>query len=351
MRGWQLVGLLILSATAGCLSDGGADDMEPDRFPVGERASTGDSQAATAPTSSDGSVERDYDRTDGPIETGFDPLQLGWSATQTITLANDFASAQRAAAAFGVPSGEIHVRGWSKDAYEVVIVLHARGMTEMGARGFLEHTTVEHSDVLSRDGRLQVATNVVFEDYDEDGIPFVQFGGGRWADLEVRIPSSPGLDLTVAAASADVTVSSLGAQSLALDTASGDITVDAAADSLVADAASGDISVSTNARQVRLDTASGDIAADLRPTGDARIVADAASGDISLRLPGDRRHGYDVIADTASGDITIDLPDAETVEADDDDFRHVRTVGYASRDVQVEIVTDTASGDITIVGR
>jgi hypothetical protein len=356
---WVLV--LVNAALAGCASDddggGPADALGPQNDRDGSAAGsagegTGEGAGSASSASGDGAaVEREYTRTDGAIETRLEPTQLGWVAEQTISITNDFAGAQRALAAFSVPAGGIHVEGWSRDAYEITLRLQGRGATEMGARGFIEHMIVEHLDLLFDDGQLQLATKVVFEDYDEDGVPFVQFGGSRSADVFVRIPSGPGLELTLAAASADLAVTALEARALGLSAASGDITVDARAEVLVADAASGDITIDTDARDVRLDTASGDITASLTPTGSGSIVADTASGDIMIMVPGDARYGYDVIADTASGSIVVDLPDTETVRADDDDFRHVRTTGFSSRDVQVRVVTDTASGDITVQGR
>lgn len=339
-----LVVLLLAAALSGCLveqptdSDGdgltdlqeqsiGTDPHDPDTD--GDGISDADEPEAR----SAGSTwrQRDYQRTESEPTVSFQPNQLGWVATQTITFSNDLPNALGELVVRSSVS-DITVRGHDTPDYEVTVVLTTRADDEQEALAMLDTMRVWHEDRLLASGKVDLLTWVEMDRYEcQQNLPGITIGGCyRNADIDGAYQDGPGMDLTVDTSTGDILATGIEAASISLDASTGDVTV-----------------TDVTTPNLYVDTSTGDIDVDFTPTADGHVTLDASTGDIALRVPGGSQYGYDAVADVSTGDIEVSLPDTETIEADDD-YVHVRTVDYDARDIRTAIDTDTSTGDILI---
>lgn len=126
----------------------------------------------------------------------------------------------------------------------------------------------------------------------------------RSASADVRV-SAPLRRATVSTASGDIRTGP--AESVAVKTASGEVTLGAVAKDAAVKSASGDIHVAAVEGSTSISTASGDIVVD---TASGPFKANSASGDVRVAL----YLGADFEANTMSGDIAVGLPAGRTVK-------------------------------------
>lgn len=145
---------------------------------------------------------------------------------------------------------------------------------------------------------------------------------------DIGIDGLVGASLRIASSSGDVSASGLDVDAVSVSTSSGDIGLEGAIDDL------------------DVGTSSGDVLVEASPGASGGYSLSTASGDVTLDLAADGR-AYHVTAGTASGDIAIDLPDGEVIE-DEERSMEVATPGFDDADVQTTVDVGTSSGDIQV---
>ncbi len=304
-------------------------------------------------------------REDGPVETGFDPLQGGFHASQTITISNDFGGAAWATMTIQNSAGDVNVQPWDRADYLVTAILTARGTTEQDARDNLASMRLVHEDKLLSD-RLVLATAVEREDQ-WTPVVTINLRMLRTASILVQVPASPGYDVHVDTSSADISIGDLSggdfvvdtssgdasatgilAEKFVFDTSSGDIKFDGRADTIVGDTSSGSVSIDAIVNELVIDSSSGTVTVDARPADSGRFFVDSSSGDVALTVPAAERHGYRVLAESSSGDIHVDLQGTQPEGPQDEDAVHVVTTDLEARSIQTIILVGTSSGSIDV---
>lgn len=159
-------------------------------------------------------------------------------------------------------------------------------------------------------------------------------GHGVWCDLAIEVPRTMTGRVEATTASGDIRIEEVSAElalhtssgdmravgtagSLKLETASGDMTVEGARGWLRAQSASGDVRVFESALDgFHVQTASGDLAVDAALLGDADSRVQTASGDVRLTLRQHVAAGQEPAAalafHTVSGDANVRSPFRKT---------------------------------------
>jgi hypothetical protein len=186
-----------------------------------------------------------------------------------------------------VASLDVEVRVTARETIAVNVSLEASSSSAGAAARWVERNRPEFSD---SPGRLEISTPKRRRG------ATVSFGWFR-SEGRVSIELPPGCRLEVDTASGDVTVTGetvLGSV-VRIDTASGDVAVAGGARELSVDTASGDVEISgVELATLQVDTASGDVV----KSRVERAEVDTASGDVRLEaLAGP------LSAETASGDL------------------------------------------------
>lgn len=178
--------------------------------------------------------------------------------------------------------------------------------------------------------------------------------------LKITLPEDMKLnDVAISAASGDLNVPRLDADTLALKTASGEITAEAVAANVTAETASGDIRLrhAGDADAIALSSASGEITAELADVAD--LSAKSTSGDIDLEQAG---RADAVRLESTSGEITATLDDVGQCRTNTTSGDIRQTVASAqtaaikttSGNVRAtvnafdELAIATSSGDVTL---
>lgn len=136
----------------------GTDPKDPDTDDDG----IPDGQEAEARRNGGEATPREYAREESDVEVTLDPQNIGYVATQTVTLSNGLDGMDLSLLADTV-NGDIVMTPWDDDAYEVTVMLRATGPTEDDARSHLASMTVAHSDVAAL--RVEAATVIETEDW------------------------------------------------------------------------------------------------------------------------------------------------------------------------------------------
>ncbi len=162
----------------------------------------------------------------------------------------------------------------------------------------------------------------------------VAVGRHAWSDITIEVPQAITGRVEIHSASGDVRIEGVTGEialntmsgdvrvvrtsgDLALQTASGDLVVEGATGRLTAQTASGDVRVtSAQIEGFHIQTANGDILLDALLTGDGPFRAHTASGDVRLTLRRSTAGGEDPAAtlafQTVSGDAHVTQPFRKT---------------------------------------
>ena len=187
----------------------------------------------------------------------------------------------------------------------------------------------------------------------------VGVGRHSWSDISIEVPQAITGRVEIHSASGDIRIEGVTSQialntmsgdarvvrtrgDLALQTASGDLVVEGAAGRLTAQTASGDVRVtSAQIEGFHIQTANGDILLDALLTGDGPFRAQTASGDVRLTLRRSTAGGEDPAATlayhTVSGDAHVTQPFRKT-------GRRLWQAGSGDRGPRIDVTT--VSGDL-----
>jgi hypothetical protein len=187
----------------------------------------------------------------------------------------------------------------------------------------------------------------------------VAVGRHTWSDITIEVPQAISSRIQIHSASGDVRIEGVTGEialnsmsgdvravrtsgNLALQTASGDLVVEGATGRLNAQTASGDVRVSSaQIAGFQIQTANGDILVDALLTGDGPFRAQTASGDVRLTLRRSTADGEDPAAtlayQTVSGDAHVTQPFRKT-------GRRLWRVGSDDGGPRIEVTT--VSGDL-----
>ncbi len=173
--------------------------------------------------------------------------------------------------------------------------------------------------------------------YCEDSTGFIGFGVSISVnkDLYITVPRQwSGEEISIKAASANVSIQDLNLQELEFDGASGECTLEnCSIGDLDIDTASGDVRFSGSLNTLDFDAASANFWADLVNIPH-QLDMDSASGDLELILP--QNAGFAVNVDAMSSDFYSDF---ETV---------IKNGSYVCGNGQCRIDVDCMNGDVTI---
>ena len=156
-------------------------------------------------------------------------------------------------------------------------------------------------------------------------------------DLEVLVPEAYAdkiAEISVDTVSAAVFVKDIQTENLNIDTVSGGITIDGAAERVSADTMSGDVALSGAFRDIEVDSSSGTLTA-ICTECPASVAGDSISGAFQITLPWDSEFTCEY--DSVSGRIISDF-EGETNEND------VYKMGSGS----AKFSFDTVSGDLIL---
>jgi hypothetical protein len=188
----------------------------------------------------------------------------------------------------------------------------------------------------------------------------VPSGGQAWCDITIDVPRAITGRVAMETASGDLRVEGITSETalntasgdvrviqtegnLTLRTASGDLSIEGTRGRLIAQAASGDVRISTaQIEAFDIQTASGDVFVDALLTGDGPCRAHTASGDVRLALRQRAAAGEEPAATlafhTVSGDAHVTAPFRKTA-------RRLWQAGSGAGGPRIEV--KTVSGDLT----
>jgi hypothetical protein len=194
----------------------------------------------------------------------------------------------------------------------------------------------------------------------EPGKVRLHTGRHAWSDISIDVPQAISGRVEIHSASGDVRIEGLTSEialntmsgdvrvvrssgDLALQTASGDLVIEGATGHLTAQTASGDVRVtSAQVERLHIQTANGDILLDALLTGDGPFRAQTASGDVRLTLRRVTAGGADPAATiafhTVSGDAHMAPPFRKT-------DRRLWQAGSGDKGPHIDVTT--VSGDLT----
>jgi hypothetical protein len=262
---------------------------------------------------------------------------------------------------------DVQVRVAEANVITVTVGLQARASSSAAARRWVERNTPVIEDSASTlEVTQQRGTRGVFV------IGFLHTSG----KIELTVP--PSCRLEVRTSSGDVTIA--GETSLTdpvrVNTASGDVRVTGGVRELIARTTSGDVRVSGPPLAVaEVDTASGDVSIE---AGTAKAIVDTSSGDVRVKKltgdfmadtsSGDVSAGWDRVAPgtkirirTASGDVGLRLPASTSLQGEvstssgrihsdfagsSDHREHHLSLAGPGEGVQIEV--RTTSGDASL---
>jgi len=237
--------------------------------------------------------------------------------------------------------GELQVSGWDRDSFEVT-----------GELGSDEHELVISGD--EDDWAIEVRLEKRW--------------GKRWSfknkdetDLVLHVPHAAAVNLS--AVSADMIVTGLDGDALSIESVSGDLDIEVAADHIDLETVSGDVDINGSNTSVEMETVSGDIVAKgisgeaeaESVSGDIRISASdlenlyagTVSGDVKINtsLSSNAR----VELETHSGEIDLFLPANTRFDFDSDTFSGDVSNEFGSdSNSDIDIEAETFSGNIRI---
>jgi hypothetical protein len=187
----------------------------------------------------------------------------------------------------------------------------------------------------------------------------VAAGHHAWSDIIVEVPQTISGRVQIHSASGDVRIEGVTGEialnsmsgdvravrtsgELALRTASGDLVIEGATGRLTAQTASGDVHISSaQIAGFHIQTANGDVLIDAMLTGDGPFRAQTVSGDVRLTLRQATAVGEDPAAtiafQTVSGDAHVSPPFRKT-------DRRLWQAGSADRGARIDVTT--VSGDL-----
>jgi hypothetical protein len=185
------------------------------------------------------------------------------------------------------------------------------------------------------DGTLQI----VHERLTWGGI--LDWIGGRrtTAVVSVSVPSDCPVQLGVV--SADAVVSGIAAETTAVKSVSGSVTLDGVASKVTARTVSGDLDTRGLAGALDFSTVSGELTVVRGVTG--RLAAQSVSGDVTLDLEVEGTGRLDV--KTVSGDVTVRLPDGVGLDVE------VESTSGALESAFEGLATDRRPGRVRMHGR
>ena len=187
----------------------------------------------------------------------------------------------------------------------------------------------------------------------------VAVGGGAWSDITIEVPLAMTGRVGVHSASGDIRIERVTSEialntmsgdvrlmrtsgDLVLQTTSGDLAIEGATGRLTAQTASGDVHVtSVQSEAFDVQTAAGDILLDAMLAGDGPFRVRTASGDVHLTLRRSTEGGEEPTATlafhTVSGEAHVTEPFRKT-------DRRLWQVGAVNRGPRIDITT--VSGDL-----
>ncbi len=217
---------------------------------------------------------------------------------------------------FGMVDGELSVRGWSNDSFELT-----------GELGSDKHELVITGDEDDWDIEIRIEKNW--------GWSWGSKNSGN-TDLTLMVPHAA--TVNVAAVSADVKVRELDGDFLGIASVSGDLDIDVASQQIDLESVSGDVDIKANDTSLDLETVSGDVFAS-GITSQAEI--ESVSGDLEIEAD----NLEDLYASTVSGDVKIDASLASNAEVDLE--THSGEIDlYLPSGTRFDLDSDTFSGDV-----
>ncbi len=265
-----------------------------------------------------------------------------WEATKDIVIRNDFGGASLSRIEVAADNADIVFQPSPDGNYQVVIDLYARALTPQSAEAALGRMTVEHHDELVA-GVLRLSTIVETENQDDDFFEQVS------AHITVYVPPSAGHDLRTATVNGNIWIQGLKGPAFTADSSNGDVEIAVVmVGSLSASTTNGDVFLHGVAERVAAASSNGNIVAVINSTQSGSYALATSNGDVVLGVNGTTSHGYDVRASTSNGQVIVELEDVEDVEPQVDGHRHVRTVGFEDRIVQVNAELTSSNGDVVV---
>lgn len=318
-----LVSLVAFAALSGCAGTG-AD--VPDGIPAGS-VPTGPNAGSSGPH---GTPTRD--------ESGVTVKQDGsmYTATKTVTFANDFGGAAQADVSLSTQNGGLSARPWSEGGYKDLATLQGRGPTEQAARDALGKLSVTHDDKVAS-GRLTLQTQGHFP----SSFPNQESGS---INIALSTPAQPAYRITAGSTNGGITVDGLGGPSIAAHTTNGGIEEAGAFNTVSATSTNGGIELSGIANSVTAHTDNGGLVADLKATSSGSYTFGTTNGGIDLTLGG--KAAYDATADTVNGGLS--MHGGSAVGSQTRTHKHVQSDGYDSAAVKVVVKASTTNGGIDV---
>ncbi|MDD5502320.1 MAG: DUF4097 family beta strand repeat-containing protein [Candidatus Thermoplasmatota archaeon] len=248
-------------------------------------------------------------------------LPFSYTASKTITITNDFAGADMCALNLNM-YGNIQLNTWNENGYKFIISVQGQGSTSSEALENLNSITIDSQDEFSS-GTLNLSVVSSADDGDWTG---------KSAEISAFLPSEPQLFIaTLTAASGEITVNGVHGNMLAASVAMGSIEI------------SGDISILSAGK------AMGNIDVTSFSTSSGSCFLYTAYGQINLKVMNGPEYGYNVTAETGIGTVDIQLSNTEASGEQSQNSKHVITVDYDSKEIQILVgLSCMGGGTITV---
>ncbi len=323
-RNVPVIALVTLTLLAGCLSDDTAtipDSTEgsPAEGPgAGSKSSHGSADTAETPVT----ISRQGDQ---------------YIATKTVTYSNDFGGASSAKVSLETANGATSATAWEDGGYRVFVTMTGRGTTEQEARDRVALLRPSHTDGMTPSG-LELKTKVAF--------PVAS--SGLAASIAGSYPEEPAYQVDVKSSNGAARIESLRGPTCSAKTSNGLISIVATCETMQADTSNGLISIRGKFRSITAYTTNGMIDADVESLGTGKFAFTTSNGAVEVKLDGPASVGYDVTGEVNVGRVSLDIPDSEAVGSQSAGNKHVRTIGFAQKAVQVTVTAETSTGSVEV---
>lgn len=259
-------------------------------------------------------------RDEGMVQT--QPDGSGFSASRTVSIANDFGGAGAAQVALTTGNGNVQSCVVDGGGYRIVVMLEGHGPTAEAARAALDAIKVKHADMLDN-GTLALNTQVEFGGQNDTSVQ-------SRATIVAGLPRAASYTFDHNSNNGNVAAQGFSGDSAKLNTGNGNVMLDG------------------GWGQVMLTGSNGNVAAMLDTARSLSATGTTGNGMVDVQLRRTGTPGYDLSASVGNGTARIDVAGTDPVGEQSMTSAHRRSADYDSNPIKVNVAASSGNGNAMI---
>lgn len=235
-------------------------------------------------------------------------------------------------------NGPIRVSTWDVSRYSIDLTIRAGGSSQANAESKLASLNVTLNDTTSAGVENLILTyNVPSSDHSSYAI-----------EVDALLPSNAMLKLDLHSSNGGIYLTNINGTTVNAETSNGPLTFDGVhVNNLTAQTSNGRVDGTLEAANTVIRTSNGMIMLTIPSTTTGNVVLSTSNGPIDLHVSNPIQAGYNLDASTSNGNINFNLPNLN-YSVDQKTAKQAKTIGFASKAIQVTIRAATSNGNINI---